>query len=284
MTPFRDILVFPSYSKGRAVVSWSVDASWRDAEFYVYRKSDGGQKWELLNREPVFGTTYTDMDFKSGRLTDVPWYRVTAMLGNASADSEPVALYDRTGRKAFGAAFKILSLKYRQARADGIPVLYYPAVANGKMSDMLDPSTGQRTASWCSSDSDESGTADTGVQDDYGTYYAGGYCPPFLTFVRFIGAKNVKENILDEGNYQEEVQYVEFLPFPPVRTNDLIVDPATDRRWLVNKSIRPQAVKGIIPIGYFANMTLLQRTHAAYRVPLPGNWLEMVRSAQPMVL
>ena len=63
----------------------------------------------------MFGTTYTDTDFRSNNLTDVPWYRITAFKDKNDkngVDSQPVALYDRTGRKAFGTAYKILHLKY----------------------------------------------------------------------------------------------------------------------------------------------------------------------------
>ena len=40
--PFRDILIFPSYAKGMAVIQWFVDPQWKDAEFYIYRRRDGG--------------------------------------------------------------------------------------------------------------------------------------------------------------------------------------------------------------------------------------------------
>lgn len=281
--PFRDILIFPSYSKGMAVIQWFVDPEWKDAEFYVYKKQDGGQKWEgPINDQPVFGTTYTDTDFKSNNLTDVPWYRIVAFKDKndtTGIDSQEVALYDRTGRKAFGVAYKILHLKYIQAKTDGIPVLYYPAIVNGKVSQDIDPLTGQRIEQDCSEDA-----SDNQQDSDYGKYYQEGYCPPFLTYIRLTGAKNVKSNILDEGTFQEETQLVDFLPFPPVRTGDLIVDVATDRRWQVNKSIRPQHVKGIIPVGYMANMTLLPKNHEAYRVPVPGNYFHMLHRMQPRVL
>lgn len=286
ITPFRDILIFPSYSKGQAVVSWRVDPEWLNAEFYIYKKTDGGQPYVLLNDQPVYGTTFTDNTFESKNLTDVPMYRILAMLGDKAADSPEVALYDKTGKKSFGIASKILHLKYLQAKTDGIPVLYYPAVTSGKISSNIDPLTGQRIANSCDKDDNcpcctEEDTIDN---NDYGQYYEGGYCPPFLTFIRLLGAKNVKTNILDEGTFQEETQMVEFLPFPPVRTNDLVVDVATDRRWLVNKSINPSHIKGIIPIDYTANMTLLPKGHKAYEVPVPKNYYQMLRRAQPEVL
>lgn len=284
ITPFRDIIIFPSYSKGKAVVAWKVDPEWRDAEFYIYKKTDGGQAYSLLNTEPVYGSTFTDNTFESKNLTDTPFYRITAFKGNQAADSPEVALYDKTGKKAFGVAYKLLHLKYIQAKTDGIPVLYYPAVTSGKVSSNIDPLTGQRTSYKCEEKDDTQDDTEKAEDQDYGQYYAGGYCPPFLTFIRLLGAKNMKTNILDEGNFQEETQVVEFLPFPPVRTNDLIVDVATDRRWVINKSVKPAHVKGIIPIGYTANMTLLPHGHKAYDVPVPSNYYQMLKRAQPEVI
>lgn len=282
---FRDVSVFPSYGKGAAVVSWRVDTPWRDAAFYVYRKDDGGQRWVLLNDEPVYGTMFTDTGFRSKDATNVPWYRVVAILepGKHEADSEPVALYGgMTGRRTFGMAFKTLRLKYIQARHDGVPMLYYPALKSGKVSPYIDPLTGQRTGRACGEADTDDGEA---IEDDYGTYYAGGYCPPFLTFVRLMGARSVRSNVLEDGTFREEEQVADFLPYPPVRTGDLLVDPASDRRWLVGKSIKPQMVKGVVPVGYKATITLLDTNHDAYRVPVPSNYNKMLaRVRQPGTL
>lgn len=111
ITPFRDIMIFPSYGKGRAVVAWTIDPEWIDAEFYIYKKTDGGQKYKLLNTTPVYGSTYTDNEFESKNLTDVPMYRIVAMKGDKSVDSPEVALYDKTGKKSFGVAYKNFASK-----------------------------------------------------------------------------------------------------------------------------------------------------------------------------
>lgn len=100
----------------------------------------------------MFGTIYVDNDFQSNNLTDVPWYRVVAFKDKndkKGIDSPPVALYDKTGRKTFGVSYKLLHLKYIQAKTDGIPVLYYPAVSSGKVSINIDPVTNQRTGYTC---------------------------------------------------------------------------------------------------------------------------------------
>ena len=266
--PFRDVTVFPSHSKRTAIVAWKVAPKLRDAKFYVYRKLDGGGEFERLNKEPVYGTMYADTDFYIPNKKDVPHYKILAIVGKDEYESPDVALFSHTDRKAFGIAHNIIRATYLQARQDGIPVLYYPAITNGDISENLDSMTGQRTSASCADDEDT---------NDYGTYYKGGYYRPFVTFVRFMGAKNQKENILDEGIFDESIQITRFLAFPPVRTGDMVVDVTTDRRWLVGTSIQAAMVKSVIPVGYTAHLTLQAHNHPCYKVPIPTNYPSLIR-------
>lgn len=270
ISPFYDVNIYPSHSKKTAVVSWRTAKFLRKAEFYIYRKWDGGAEWELLNEEPVYGTTFADTGFEIRNLTDVPHYRVLALLDGEEYDSPAVALFAHTDRKAFGVAQNIIRGNYLQARQDGIPVLYYPAIRNGKMSSALDDVTGQRNTVQCTKEQEDGD--DTVDTNDYGAYYEGGYYRPFITFIRFIGAKLQRQNMLEEGVYDETVQKAMFLAFPPVRSGDLVVDPMTDRRWLVGTSITAHLVKSIIPVSYDASLTLQPTTHKCYEVPVPTNY------------
>lgn len=269
-SPFYDVKIFPSHSKKTAIVAWRTAKFLRSAEFYVYRKWDGGAEWELITESPVFGTTYADTGFNIRNKTDVPHYKVLALLDGDEYESPDVALFAHTDRKAFGIAQNIIRANYLQARQDGIPILYYPAIRNGKMSSALDDVTGQRESVKC----DEVNTEDPEVTDtnDYGAYYEGGYYRPFITFIRFMGARVQRNNILDEGVYDETVQNVKFLAFPPVRTGDLVVDVATDKRWFVGASITAHLIKGVIPVAYSAFLTLQPNTHQCYDVPIPSNY------------
>lgn len=269
-SPFRDVAIFPSYSKGVAIVAWVVAPELKDAEFYVYRKTDGGAEWELLSEEPTYGTIFADNKFSIPNKTDVPHYKVLALLGDDEYESPDVALFAHTDRRAFGIAQNIIRATYLQARQDGIPVLYYPAIRNGNMSESLDSITGQRDKATCLN----AGNGEDGEEEDsdYGTYYQGGYHRPFITFIRFMGAKVQRKNILDEGVFDESVQQAKFLAFPPVRTGDLVIDVTTDRRWLVGASIQTSLVKSIIPVGYSASLTLQSHNHPCYGVPIPRNY------------
>ena len=269
-SPFRDVAIFPSYSKGVAVVAWVVAPELKDAEFYVYRKQDGGAEWELLSEEPTYGTIFSDTNFKIPNKIDVPHYKVLALLGDEEWESPDVALFSHTDRRAFGIAQNIIRASYLQARQDGIPVLYYPAIRNGDISTSIDELTGQREKAACPNP-EEAGDGEED-ENDYNTYYKGGYHRPFLTFIRFLGAKVQKKNILDEGVFDESVQQAKFLAFPPVRTGDMVVDVATDRRWFVGQSIQSSLVKSVIPVGYAASLTLQAHNHPCYSVPIPKNY------------
>lgn len=266
---FRDITILPSHNKHTAIVAWFVDPKIKDAEFYVYRKWDGGATWELLNTEPVYGTTYADTGFNVKTKFQVPAYRVLALLDGKEYVSPEVAVFSKTGRKAYGVAHHIIRSKYLQARQDGIPVLYYPAIRNGQMSSSLDDVTGQRLEASCNDSEDDT--------NDFGTYYAGGYYRPFLTYVRFLGEAVQREDRLDDGIYDASLSEAQFLAFPPIRSGDLVVDVATDRRWFVGSSIRSELVQSIIPVGYTATLSLQANNHPCYAVPVPTNYHEMLR-------
>lgn len=274
MLAFRDINIFPSHSKRAAVVAWVVDPSIRDAEFYVYRRKDEGAEWQLLNEEPAFGQMYTDLDFNVNVKLANPGYKVLAILNGKEFVSPDITLYSKTGRQAYGVAHMIIREKYMQARQDGIPVLYYPLARNGKTNAALDPDTGQRVKATCPASADGGGEED----DDYGTYYADGYCRPFLTYIRLLGEFAQRENVLDTGVFDASTQRAELLSFPYPRTDDMIVDVTTDRRWKVGDQIQTNLVKGVIPIGHVCKISLQAHNDPCYSVPVPDNYPELVRN------
>ena len=265
---FRTVNILPSHVAKTAIVSWTTSPEIADAEFRIYRKHDGGGTWELLNEEPVFGTTYADTTFNIRNKLQTPVYRILAVKDGKEYVSPDVAVFSKATRTEYGIAQNIIRVKYLQARHDGTPVLYYPLIRNGKMSSSLDELTGQRVTASCPGDSSST--------SDYGNYYKGGFYRPFVTFVRFLGARLEKENLLDVGKFDSTVQNALFLPFPPVRPGDMIVNVATDERWFVEDSINPEYLRAAIPVGYEAKVSLQAHNDPCYAVALPTNYKEML--------
>lgn len=267
---FRVIHIHPSHSARTAILTWSTSPELEDADFYVYRKYDGGGTWELLDGCPVTSGEHTlvDTGFTIPNKVQVPMYRILAVKDGKEYVSPDVALLSKSSRVDYGIAQNIIRTKYLQARHDGTPVLYYPLIRNGKISGSLDSVTGQRVVASCPGTSGDDG--------DHGEYYEGGFYRPFVTFVRFLGARLEKENILDVGKFDSTIQDAQFLAFPPVRTGDMIVDVATDNRWFVDSSINPELVRSSIPVGYTARVSLQPHNSPCYGVPLPTNYKEML--------
>lgn len=265
MLMFRDVSIFPSHHQKTAIVAWIVNPAIKDAEFHIYKKWDGGAEWELLNESPAYGTTYADTDFYIPNKEQVPAYKVLAVLDGKEYESPEVALFSHTTRKVFGLAQNIIRALYYQARQDGIPVLYYPLIKNGRMNSSLDDVTGQRDKAPCEDDG------------DYGTYYEGGYYRPFLTFVRLMEPKLVRQTRLDDGLFDQNIPITKFLAFPPVRTNDMVVDVTTDRRWFVGEGVTADLLASTVPVSYTAKMALQAHNHPCYAVPIPENYPELVR-------
>lgn len=275
MGMFYDISVFPSYGRNAATVAWSVAPAIRDAEFYVYRSIDGTGDYELLNDDPVFGRTFTDTGLKVQNKLQTPYYRLLAVKDGKEYDSPPVAVFDKVGRKAYGVAHSIIRAKHIQARADGIPVLYYPLARNGLTNESLDPDTGQRVVAVCTSSGDED-YGSGGKSPDYGTYYADGYCRPFVTYMRFLEEPKQRQNILDTGVMDASVMTVELPAFPYPRTDDMVVDVTTDRRWKIGDTIQSYLVKGVVPVGHEVKVSLQAHNDPCYKVPVPDNYMELV--------
>lgn len=269
---FRHVHILPAYSSKTAVVQWEVDPSIKDAEFYIYKKQDGGQAWKLLNDAPIYGQVYLDTDFYSSNKIDVPHYRILAIHGGKEYESDQIALYSHLRRREFGIIKKIIMTKFLQAKHDGIPVLYYPAIKSGLVSLNIDPVTGMRQASSCSGENEEN--------KDYGTYYQGGYCAPFITLVRLLGSKLQRQTLTEVGTWDESTQNIEILPYPPVRVGDMIVDVSTDKRYLINENIKPSEFKGI-PVSYTTSMSLQPRNADCYQVPIPDDYFDKLKQLKP---
>src|SRR5690606_16464819 len=101
--------------------------------------------------------------------------------------------------------------------------------------------------------------------------YVGGFFPPLLTWMRIISIR--KDTLKDQpqglGTEETDVTRVRLLGFPKPLREHMIVDPATDRRYLVMDEITPFLYRGIYPIAYEVDLQFLHHSDPRYKLPMP---------------
>lgn len=264
---FKEIQLYPSYGKKSLIIRWKVDSFLSDAVFYVGKARDRGAEYVTLNEIPIRGTTFVDTDFIIPNREEVSAYKIVADKGGTLYTSDSVGVFSRMTRKDFGISQNIIRMKYLQAsKGDGIGVLYYPAVKSGEVSMAIDPASGMRYKATCPGDT------------DMGGYYANGFYRPFYTFIRILNSRQttLERSAAGEGLDDTVSLSAEFLPFPPVRTGDLIVDVETDNRYLIGKQIQTDMLRGVVPLSYTTTIELQQRSMPVYSFDPPDNYYQLI--------
>jgi hypothetical protein len=261
---FIDIQVQPSYGKREALVWWTVDAAMRLANpvYHVFRSSDGAGDWVRCNTDPISDTEYLDTNFSFSTRTQIPHYRVLAVLAdNTTVPSVPIGLFEKLTKSEYGACHYMMKQEYRQIRKDGFPVLHYVPKTTGPLAEGWDEDTGQSITP-CTTDVTKEG---------YGLKYAGGYRSPLYTVIHFTDTGPILKVDRDDGMgiLDEFKTMARMLAYPRPEKGHLIVHPATDNRYMVSEIVKPLAFRGVYPVVYQAQLELLRRESPAYRVPVP---------------
>lgn len=264
MASFTSVKVQPSYGNKRALVTWAVTSDIADGEFHVYRSPDGSGNWELLNVDPVTGTSYEDTTLVPGNLQDIPHYRVLCVKDDAEYDSPIIGIYNLLTRKEYAVCSKILKMEFLQlSRGEGLKVLVYKPLQSGEVSDQVDPDTLQHTGVPCPSLDHE--------DNSYDQIYKEGYARPVLTLMRITD--NGPIVVMDRQNglstRDENMIQARFLGYPHITTGDMIVNYETDDRYAVTDTVKAYKFKGVFPVAFDAKLQMLSRKDVRYKVPVP---------------
>ncbi len=93
----------------------------------------------------------------------------------------------------------------------------------------------------------------------------GGYATPFLTFMRPVQT-SPRQNIDRPGKTVRTTQVQALFPgFPDIYPGDLVINPATDERYLVDAA-EASKFRGIVPHRFAATITLLHRSDNRYNL------------------
>lgn len=267
MSIFRNIRVYPSFGTRASVLTWELTEGQPSGDVFVAFSHTGTpSSWEVLNdAAPIASAaagSYTDTRLELAGSADEGYYRL--MLRTPSQDilSEPVSILGDIDRREYGMARGIMYQEYTMMRAtNGYPVWHCIPRFHGTNSDERDPDTGEMNGIECPNAPNPS----------YGLPYVGGFYDPILTWIRPLTVERgtIKDTPSELSPHETAVTSIRTLAWPRPAPGHMIVDPATDRRYLIGDEIKPMLLRGVLPVAYDANMVFLKQSDQRYRFPVP---------------
>lgn len=272
---FNKINVLPSYGNNTALITWSIsDPTFNDRNYdiIILKSKDGYTDWiELPREDDVTGYItmiadgyYYDTNFKSNNQSRNWYYQIILKdrRTNTCYKSKVVTHNHTLSNLEYGTVRQILQQDYLSP--DNIPVFLLRPKTNtkspldlNKISSTINPLTGQIVGS----ETDEEG---------YGKVYKGGFDAPILTY---LSIKTFKQQQIDlptgHGSKDNTLVLFQTYAYPRFARGDLIIDPVTDNRYLVDNITAEPKFKGIIPLFITGEMTLLSRNSIEYKYQLP---------------
>lgn len=266
---FTDIRIFPSHGTRSAAITWTVSSSVAAGNVYVARSYNGlPETWQTLNpASPVASGLglYTDasLDINSGS-TEVYYRLMLVAAGQEDLFSEPVSIHNLVTPAEYGIARGIMHRLYHIMRSrNGYPVWWCVPLTFGTPSPRKDPDTDEILGLECPNTPEE--------ESAYGLEFVGGFHPPVLTWImpRQV-RKHTKSDSAEETHVEEDDEVaVTSLAWPIPSRGHMLVEPVTDRRYLIKDEITPHMLRGILPVTFDFDMQYLPHGDPRYRFPMP---------------
>lgn len=252
--PFLDAAVSPTYGRYTARILWRVAQGFEKGYFFILKSPNGVTNFRQIGVVEN-GNNFEDTELLPvGKFTET-YYKIITKQGDQEYFSDPIGTFGKITREEFCVARYILGLESRVMKQFTQVMAFQ--VASGKPCPVCtDPDTNQKIGiSLCT--------------HCYGTGHEGGYRPGMWTFMRLIQeSPRAKVDSPDGAGTAEPTNYkAHMLAFPSLSKDDLLVDPATDRRYLVDLT-DVSMFKGKIPITMTAELQLLRRNDIRYKLPL----------------
>lgn len=188
------------------------------------------------------------------------YYRLLLVGGDGSEHfSEIVGLYGDLSQKEYGIARKIIKLEYEaMRRRNGYPVWHCIPRDMGTRASNVDDVMGVAVGPPCEGN------------EDFGTGFVGGYFTPVLTWISPMAVNKGPTKTEDEQVHETAEIKVRMLPFPRPEEDHLIIDPATDMRYLVSDDSQVFRFRDIVPIAYNATFRFLPQKDIRYQFQPPA--------------
>lgn len=256
INPFKDLYIIPSYGKKEALIKWDVDANYLAGNFIIQKSSNGITYWDTIG-SGIGLTEYKDTDFIIHNKQEQTYYRVIIQLNKQRYESNSIAVFDKLKRKEYGILHRMMQLEhYRMANVgNGIQAIILKQKYSGEPCYCVDPTTDQHVGS-------------TLCDKCYGTGIVGGFDKPINIYMDIINHK-VDVKLLPTGEGSDDIAQFKFriIAYPELKPGDLIVNPRTDDRYVVD-SVELFKFKGIVPFIYGVIALQLRRNDIRYKIPI----------------
>lgn len=254
MHPFLDLTVIPTYGHFTARIFWKVAPGFERNRFYIYKSPNGVNEFRQIGAVDN-AQTFEDQELLPvGKFTET-YYKVTTRQGKHVYESDPVGSFGQITREEFCAARYILGLE-SEVMKKFTRIMAFQVASKRPCPICTDRDTNQKIGiSRC--------------EACYSTGKEGGYRAGMWTYMRLMQeSPRVKMDSPDGAGTSEPANYkARLLAFPSLSKDDLLVDPAADRRYLVDLT-DVSMFKGKIPIVMLADLQFLRRNDIRYTIPV----------------
>ena len=251
-SPTNSITVSPSYGQSNVIVRWQFTNATmaRNPKVFVLRSLREGAEWDQRNEDPI-----EHEDFYYDKL-EIPTegrvlYRLAVFYDDGKRElTDVVGNYDTLNFREYGIVRQMLNdtVTIMNRFRSGIKVF----VCKPRRGGVYDP---QKTTE--------------GI--------VGGYATPMLTFMQPVQTSPRQNQDRPGKTVRITQKQVIFPGFPDIYPGDMVVNPVTDERYLVD-SAEASKFRGIVPHRFACTITLLQRSDKRYNLQIdnPVNHFEDV--------
>ncbi len=267
MSPFYNIRIFPQHGETTARITWEMEPGFLAGEVYAAFSLTGVKgSWVPVNTEPVVSSLghIDDPALRMDGGHHIGYYRL--LLRNADGDfrSEPIAILGDITSREYGMARSIIRREFLEMRAtNGYPVWHCIPRDFGTPAANIDPDTGMMSGLNCDADPSTA---------SYGQKFQGGFFEPVLTWMRPMAIERgtIKDAADETTPEVTDNTAARLLAFPRPQRMQMIVDPTTDRRYVIGDEIKPFLLRGIIPVVYEVTLVFIPQADPRYKFPVPA--------------
>jgi len=258
MDIFKNIFVFPSYGKKEAIIKWVVDPEYLEGNFVIQKSTNGITNFKTIGSGRGI-TEFIDIEFLVPNKLEQTHYRIILQYNKNKYESNPIGIFNKLHRHEFGLVARMLKLEHERMYncRNGIKAVILKKKAYGEPC----PS--------CNFQNNNSQLVGASVCPTcYGTGITGGFDPAIYTYLEVLNIdKDIQASQEGMGATDKVQAAFQILAYPELRKGDLLINPETDQRYLIEK-VTPKLFKGIIPITYQVVGFLLRRNDIRYQIPL----------------